>query len=226
MSFISRGLTSHHTGTVPLCSTTGARSSIDRTSIAFLHVRRVGAYADAPVSVDQRGELAVGDVRAIQLTAGPLSAAAWAPFGWLPADDTDPADATHNYEFALDDPHVNVIAHEYDEVPHSDAGTRCEMFYRHDTHTQTVLILNVDAVIAVAPGALDFSQPEHLEAVRAFRLHPLDALTLFRGTWHWGPFPLGREAVKMFNVQGKRYAEDNTRVELAATAGAVFEVLS
>ena len=33
MSFISRGFTSHHTGTVPLCSTTGATSSIDRTSM-------------------------------------------------------------------------------------------------------------------------------------------------------------------------------------------------
>src|SRR5204863_8998173 len=34
ISFISRGLTSHHTGTVPLCSTSGATSSIDLTSMA------------------------------------------------------------------------------------------------------------------------------------------------------------------------------------------------
>ena len=48
----------------------------------------------------------------------------------------------------------------------------------------------------------------------------------FRGTWHWGPFPVGPEAVRMFNVQGKRYAEDNASVDLAARAGAVFEVLT
>jgi hypothetical protein len=30
----------------------------------------------------------------------------------------------------------------------------------------------------------------------------------------------------MFNVQGKRYAEDNASVDLAAKAGAVFEVLT
>ena len=52
----------------------------------------------------------MGDVRTIPLTPGSLSAAEWAPFGWLPADDTDPADATHSYEFTLGDPHVNVIA--------------------------------------------------------------------------------------------------------------------
>ena len=33
IAFISSGLMSHHTGTVPLCSTTGATSSIERTSI-------------------------------------------------------------------------------------------------------------------------------------------------------------------------------------------------
>ena len=167
----------------------------------------------------------MGDVRTIPLTPGSLSAAEWAPFGWLPADDTNPADATHSYEFTLGDPHVNVIAHAYDEVPHTDGGARCEMFYRHDTHTQTLMVLNVEAVVAVAPGAVDFSEPEHLETVRAFALRPLDAFALFRGTWHWGPFPLSGQAVRMFNVQGKRYAEDNTRVDLAAVAGAVFEVL-
>ena len=30
----------------------------------------------------------------------------------------------------------------------------------------------------------------------------------------------------MFNVQGKRYAEDNASVDLAERAGAVFEVSS
>src|SRR5205085_9547874 len=38
MSNISRGDTSHQTGTVPLCSMTGATSSIDRTSISVLRV--------------------------------------------------------------------------------------------------------------------------------------------------------------------------------------------
>ncbi len=42
--------------------------------------------------------------------------------------------------------------------------------------------------------------------MRAFRLEKLDAVVLHRGTWHWGPFPLGDEPVLLFNVQGLGYA--------------------
>jgi ureidoglycolate hydrolase len=97
--------------------------------------------------------------------------------------------------------------------------------YRHDTHTQTLMPLNVDSVVAVAPAAVDFSAPADLDTVRAFRLRPLDSFALFRGTWHWGPFPVGPEPVRMFNVQGKRYAEDNASVDLPERTGAVIEVL-
>ncbi|HEY3724236.1 MAG TPA: ureidoglycolate lyase [Acidimicrobiia bacterium] len=168
----------------------------------------------------------MGAVRSIVLEADPLTADAWAPFGWLPVADTDPLDQTFSYEFAWGDPHVNVISHAFDEVPHTDRGALCEIMYRHDTHTQTLLPLNVDSVVAVAPAAVDFADPADLDAVRVFRIHPLDPFALFRGTWHWGPFPIGAEAVRMFNVQGKRYAEDNASVDLAAKAGAVFEVLT
>jgi ureidoglycolate hydrolase len=165
-------------------------------------------------------------VRSIVLESTPLTEAAWAPFGWIPVEDTDPRDPTYDYEFALGDPHVNVISHAADEVEHTDRGSICAVMYRHDTHTQTLMPLNVDSVVAVAPADIDFSDPSHLESVRAFRVHPLERLTLFRGTWHWGPFPVGEEAVRMFNVQGKRYAEDNASVDLPGVTGAVFEVLS
>lgn len=165
-------------------------------------------------------------VRTIALEPGPLTATAWEPFGWVPAEDTDPNDRMHNYEFVWGDAHVNVISHSPDEVAHTDRGSVCAVMYRHDTHTQTLMPLNVDSVVAVAPAAVDFSDAADLETVRAFRLRPLDRLALFRGTWHWGPFPIGAEPVKMFNVQGKRYAEDNASVDLGERAGAVFEVLS
>jgi ureidoglycolate hydrolase len=165
-------------------------------------------------------------VRSLVLEPAPLTEAAWAPFGWVPVDDTDPRDLTFTYEFLWDDVHVNLISHASDEVEHTENGSICSMLYRHDTHTQTLMPLNVDSVVAVAPSAVDFSDPADLDAVRAFRLRPLDCFALHRGTWHWGPFPIGTEAVRMFNVQGKRYAEDNASVDLAASAGAVFEVLS
>jgi ureidoglycolate hydrolase len=167
----------------------------------------------------------VGAVRSIVLEPEALTADAWAPFGWLPVADTDPSDATFTYEFLWNDVHVNVISHAADEVEHTENGSICAVMYRHDTHTQTLLPLNVESVVAVAPATVDFSEVDHLETVRAFRLTPLEPFALHRGTWHWGPFPTGSEAVRMFNVQGKRYAEDNASVQLADRAGAVFEVV-
>ena len=100
------------------------------------------------------------------------------------------------------------------------------MLFRHDTHTQTVMSLDVPAVIAVAPAAVDFSAPDDVDAIRVFRLEPLEPLVLSRGTWHWGPFPVSAAEVRLFNVQGLRYAEDNACVDLAAPGLAVDVVLS
>ena len=61
--------------------------------------------------------------------------------------------------------------------------------------------------------------------LRQFRLRPLDAFVLHRGTWHWGPFPVGAPRVDMLNVQGLRYAEDNDCCPLG-TVGASAEVLT
>jgi hypothetical protein len=76
--------------------------------------------------------------------------------------------------------------------------------------------LDVPAVIAVAPAAVDFSDPADGASIHVFRLEPLEALVLDRGTWHWGPFPVADDHVRLFNVQGLRYAEDNTCIDLAA----------
>ena len=158
------------------------------------------------------------------VVATPLTAAAWAPFGWLPAADTDPADASYSYEFAWGDPHVNVIAHHAHEVEHTDAGLVCDRFYRHDTHTQVLLPLDVHSVVAVAPRDVDFASPGDLDAVRAFALAPLTGFALHRGTWHWGPFPLGDAPVHLWNVQGKRYAEDNACADLVERLGTTLEI--
>jgi ureidoglycolate hydrolase len=117
--------------------------------------------------------------------------------------------------FTWADPHVNVIGHARSEVPETATGLRCEMLYRHDTHTQSVMSLDVPAVIAVAPGQIDFSDPQDAASIRVFRLEPLEPLVLHQGTWHWGPFPIEADFVRLFNVQGRRYAEDNTCIDLA-----------
>jgi ureidoglycolate hydrolase len=156
----------------------------------------------------------------------PLSEEAWAPFGWLPVADTDPQDGEHRLSFAWDDVHVNLIGHARAEVPETGDGLRCQMLFRHDTHTQSVMSLDVPAVIAVAPATQDFSAAAGAGSIRVFRLEPLQPVVLHKGTWHWGPFPVDAESVRLFNVQGLRYAEDNACVDLASRGLEVDVVLS
>ena len=158
------------------------------------------------------------------LRAEPITAASWAPFGWIPVADTDVADQSFSYEFAWGDPHVNVISHGPDEVEHTAAGLVCDRFYRHDTHTQVLLPLDVASVVAVAPTGVEFASPADLDTVRAFALTPLQGFALHRGTWHWGPFPVGDAPVHLWNVQGKRYAEDNRCAELTTLVQTTLEI--
>jgi ureidoglycolate hydrolase len=151
-----------------------------------------------------------------RVVARPVVAEAWAPFGWVPLPDTDPADGARRLEFEWGDPHVNVISHGPEEVVRDGDGLRCERMYRHDTHTQVLLALNGPSVLAVAPADVDPATDAGRRAVRAFRLEKLDAVVLHRGTWHWGPFPLGDEPVMLFNVQGLGYVEDNASVDLGS----------
>jgi ureidoglycolate hydrolase len=147
---------------------------------------------------------------------GRLTEDAWSPFGWLPVADTDPRDGAHRMTFEWADAHVNLIGHTLDEVPETARGLRCDMLYRHDTHTQSLLCINVPAVIVVAPARVEFTDAADAESIRAFRMDPLESLVLHLGTWHWGPFPIRAPEVRLFNVQGLRYAEDNRCMDLAS----------
>jgi len=161
----------------------------------------------------------------VRIHTQPITPEAWVPFGWLPVADTDPTDGEHTLTYEWADPHLNVISHAYEEVEHTELGTVCDRMFRHVTHTQALMPLNCDAVVAVAPAEVDLHAAADLDTVRAFLLHPQDAFVLHRGTWHWGPFPLSSEPVQLLNVQGLRYAEDNDCVLLGDTLGAVAEVV-
>ena len=162
----------------------------------------------------------------VPLPAQRLTASAFAPFGWLPVADTDPADGDHTLRFEWGDPHLNVIGHAGTEIGHTASGDPvCAELFRHRTHTQALMTLNVDAVVAVAPPDTEFNTEADLQSVQAFRLHPMDRFVLHQGTWHWGPFPLGSEPVQLLNVQGLRYAEDNERVDLLERTGTTLAVV-
>jgi ureidoglycolate hydrolase len=143
-----------------------------------------------------------------------LSADAWEPFGWLPVNDTDPLDGMQTLSFEWSDPHVNAISHARSEVPAVPGGLRCERMFRHLTHTQVLMALDNACVIAVAAPGSVLDRIEEAKMVTAFVLEPLQAIVLHRGTWHWGPFPTAAAEVRLFNVQGRRYSEDNQSFDL------------
>jgi len=154
----------------------------------------------------------------------PLTGEGWAPFGWLPVPDTDPRDGDHRLEFAWQDVHVNLIGHRRDEVPEVPGGLRCDVLFRHATHTQVVMPLDVTAVVVVAAAEVAMETEDDVGQVQAFVLDTLQPIVLHRGTWHWGPYPIGATSVELFNVQGLRYAEDNHSVDLNAL-GAPLDIL-
>jgi ureidoglycolate hydrolase len=149
------------------------------------------------------------------VNAEPVTESAWAPFGWLPRPDTDPGDGEHTLRFEWDDAHLNTIAHTTEEVEATAAGLRCAVMYRHVTHTQVLTPLDSPSVVAVAPADVTFSDPADLDTIRAFVVEPGETVVLHQGTWHWGPFPIrGAQSVRLLNVQGRRYVEDNASVDL------------
>jgi ureidoglycolate hydrolase len=163
----------------------------------------------------------------LTITADALTASAWAPFGWLPRADTDPHDGDQTLHFEWADAHLNTIEHRSDEVESTRAGMRCAVMFRHDTHTQVLTPLDARSVLAVAPASVDFSTTDDAHAIRAFLVEPGETLVLHRGTWHWGPFPVPpATSVRLLNVQGRRYAEDNASVDVTGRTGWVVEVVS
>jgi ureidoglycolate hydrolase len=81
--------------------------------------------------------------------------------------------------------------------------------------------LDVNSVVVVAPAQAEMTSPDDADRLRAFIVPVLTAVVLHRGTWHWGPYPVGAESVTLLNVQGLRYREDNARVDLAAVGASV-----
>jgi hypothetical protein len=160
-----------------------------------------------------------GMAETITIDAEPFAPEAWREFGWVPVPDSDPSDGIHSLEFGWEDAHLNYISHGPDEVDRIGDALVVDRLYHHDTHTQALMPLNCRSWIAVAPAFVDFSYPAQVESVRAFLLDPLACIVLHRGTWHAGPFPLGQEPVRMLNLQGRRYEEDNAYVDLGHATG-------
>jgi hypothetical protein len=157
----------------------------------------------------------------VYLTAQTFDRQAWSKFGWVPLPDTDDRDGDQQLEFTWGDVHVNFIRHTDDEIDTVNGAVVCDRLFRHLTHTQALLVLDQPCVIAVARADASFDTVDDLAQVAAFTLVPGDALVLDRGTWHWGPFPTSSSVVNLYNVQGRRYAEDNESIDLSHLGAAL-----
>lgn len=159
-----------------------------------------------------------------QVAAVPLTDGEWAPFGWLPRPEGDPADGRDRLVFDGGPPHLNVIVHHAGEVARRGGRLRCDRLFRHPGHTQALVVLDGPAVVAVAAPGPAPSGPDGPSAIRAFLMPRLAAVVLHRGTWHWGPHPVGTDAVHLLNLQRLDYGADTDEADLAA-AGAAVDVV-
>ncbi len=149
------------------------------------------------------------------LHAGAFDAERWRPFGWVPLADSDERDGLERLHFEWADPHVNLIRHTQEEVGHIEGNLVCTELFRHETHAQVLYVIDEPCVVAVARAGSTFRDVDDLRQIEGFVLDAGQAIVLHRGTWHWGPFPLEAPVVNLFNVQGRRYIEDNDRVSLS-----------
>ena len=162
------------------------------------------------------------DPRVVTLRAQPLSQAAFGPFGVVPGDEG--REPTADLEFELDDGWVNYIGHALSEIDVVDGRLRCDVLNRHDTHTQTLMPVSGDAIVVVAPADVPLASGNDADAIAAFVVRQYECVHLARGTWHWGPYPIGADAVRVFNIQGRGYPNDNGVAELRRDVGVVIDV--
>ncbi len=164
----------------------------------------------------------MSNFRAIPLEPQPVTAEGFAPFGVLPPDEG--SEPTADLEFRLDDGWVNYIGHSLGEIEVVDGALRCDVLNRHDTHTQTLMPVSGDAILVVAPASCAMKTDADVATARAFVLRRYECVHLHLGTWHWGPYPVVGESLRVFNIQGRGWPNDNSVASLRADLGVVFDV--
>jgi ureidoglycolate hydrolase len=159
----------------------------------------------------------MGDQQILTVTAEPLTAGAWLPFGQL-IGGPDQASVPCVLELRDDAVfHLDVLSYTWHPL-------RCDLLNRHHTATQALIPLGGSpAVVVVAPSQVDFTDAAHLETIRAFTISGSQGINLAIGTWHWGPYPTGPE-VHLANIQARDVVGDNEIAYLERDLATVVEV--
>jgi ureidoglycolate lyase len=159
----------------------------------------------------------MGDENIRTVTAEPLTAEAWQPYGQVIGG---PDHGSVQCVLELRDDavfHLDVLSYTWHPL-------RCDLLNRHHTATQALIPLGGSpAVVVVAPSSVDFSDPSHLDSIRAFTISGSQGINLAIGTWHWGPYPTGAD-VHLANFQARDVVNDNEIAYLERDLGTVVEV--
>ena len=162
------------------------------------------------------------ETRTLQLLE--VTPESWAPFGRIPSDEgTEHDDA--DLEFLLDDGHANFIGHDNAEIRFTDrGGALCELLNRHDTHTQTLMPVDVEAYVVVARRRRLLTQAAlrvgaRLPAASPRRRAPDPGYVAL------GPVPAARGTGAAVQHPGSRLPNDNGIAWLTRDHDVVYEVV-
>ena len=151
------------------------------------------------------------------LTAAPITAAAFAPFGQVifPSQDGSafgPADAQLKLDRGI--PRLYLM-------PLTQAGTEFHTITRHRRCTQCLgALADKDWLMAVAPPG-ESDQPD-LSALQAFHIPGHCFIKLEVGTWHAGPY-FTHPSVTFYNLElSDTNLTDHQTCDLAQTFGLTF----
>jgi ureidoglycolate hydrolase len=152
------------------------------------------------------------------LMAVPVTAAGFAPFGWLiePSRDGAPvADIDAALDLAGGRPRFYIMA-----LPHR--GLTFSRITRHARATQVLASASGESwLLGVAPPDAAAPAPDPA-AIRAFIIPAGIAVLLSRGTWHAGPY-FSAETMNFFNLELEdTNLVDHDTCDLATTFGLAF----
>lgn len=145
--------------------------------------------------------------------AEPLTSAGFAPFGQVIGADEVRLELREDETF-----HLDVLSYDHQPLEFTRLN-------RHHRATQALVALNgKPTVVLVGPAEVDFSDPAHLDTLRAFLCDGSAGVNLALGTWHAGPYPL-TDHVDLVNVQGAQVmANDVEEAHVDQALGVVVTI--
>ena len=150
------------------------------------------------------------DVRTIR--ASTIDPEGFAPFGRVLGTDDAAPDERVVGRFSNGQQPMPSVIREFnpDGVPH------CDWLARHLDQTQALTPIDGPIVVVLGPPGTDPTSETGFAALRAFVADIGEGLQIDEGVWHWAA-AVGRVPVRVANVQGHRWPEDNEIVSLADT---------